>query len=79
MEMSDISVIYRYLGDISSILGDFSLHFRLQKSCHEGPTPKISMIYRDISILTRKKVINVNSELAIHICVQNIYWPMKFK
>ena len=55
MEMLDISVIYRYIGDISPLLGDFfpifpSNDFRLKKSCPEGPTPEISTIYCDISV-----------------------------
>ena len=48
--MSDISLIYQYIGDISSTLSDFFLFFQettfiCKKSYRDGPTPEISTIY----------------------------------
>ena len=52
MEMSEISVIYRYIVNIGRFFPIFPLNdFRLQKSCRKGPTPEISTIYRDIYVL----------------------------
>ena len=62
--VSDISVIYRYIDDVSLILGNFfpifhTIDFRLQKSCREGPSPEISTIYRQY-IVTFSSVISVH-------------------
>ena len=45
--VSDISVIYRYIGDIERFFPIFPRNdFLLQKSYCDGSTPEISMIYR---------------------------------
>ena len=56
MEMSDISVIYQYIGDIYPILGDFSLkRLSFTKIVSGRPDIRniddISTIYRDIFVL----------------------------
>ena len=45
--MSDISVNYRYINNIERFFPIFPRNdFYLQKSCRDGPTSEISMIYR---------------------------------
>ena len=56
MEMSDISVSYRYIVDIRRFFSIFlSNDFCLQKSFREGPTHDISTIYCDIFVLAYNK------------------------
>ena len=45
--VSNILVIYRYIGDIERFFLIFPRNdFLLQKSCRDGSTPEISTIYR---------------------------------
>ena len=45
--VSDISVNYRYIGDIERFFPIFPRNdFFFFKSCRDGPTPEISTIYR---------------------------------
>ena len=47
--VSDISVNYRYIGDIERFFSIFSRNdFHLQKSCCDGSTLEISAIFHDI-------------------------------
>ena len=53
--MSDISVIYQYIDDISPILGDFfrvflQSTFVCKNRVRKAQDSEISMIYRDISV-----------------------------
>ena len=49
--ISYLLIYWQYITDIGRYFLIFpSIDFRLLISCREGPTPEISMIYRDISI-----------------------------
>ena len=68
--VSDILVIYRYIGDIERFFSIFPRNdFLLQKSCRNGPTlDDISSIFRDI-FNPVFKIVNLDGHASILACI----------
>ena len=81
MEMSDISVSYRYIGDISSILGDF-FRFFLQTTfvCKNHFEKARHTIYHDIFVLgTNTPTVYMLQLFFLKYKFKDILWDSPFK